>query len=346
MGGDDAPAIVVEGAELVGVRYPDLRFIFHGDEAQLAPLLKKHSKIAEASKIVHTDKEVSMSDKPSEAVRRGRQTSMWLSINAVREGRADVAVSAGNTGALMAMSKVQLKMMPGISRPAIAALWPTLRGESVVLDCGANLECDEKQLVDFAILGEAFAHVELGVENPSVGLLNIGAEELKGHDEIRGAAAILREQVPHMDFRGFVEGDDIGFGTVDVVVADGFTGNIALKAAEGTARQFAGYLRLALKRTWRARIGALLASDAFAALRLKMDPRSSNGGVFLGLNGLVVKSHGGTDATGFEAALEVAMDMASGDFKERAQERLRELAASKSEAGQDDNDDTVQKITG
>lgn len=346
MGGDDAPRVVVEGAELIGVRYPDLRFIFHGDEAQLTPLLKKHSKIAAVSEVVHTDKSVSMSDKPSEAVRRGRQTSMWLAIHAVREGRADVVVSAGNTGALMAMSKVQLKMMPGISRPAIAALWPTMRGESVVLDCGANLECDEKQLVDFAILGEAFAHVELGIENPSVGLLNIGAEELKGHDEIRGAAAILREQVPHMDFRGFVEGDDIGFGTVDVVVADGFTGNIALKAAEGTARQFASYLRLALKRTLRARIGALFAADAFAALRLKMDPRSSNGGVFLGLNGLVVKSHGGTDGTGFAAALEVAMDMASGDFKERAQERLKELAESMASRGQDESSDSIQKITG
>lgn len=325
MGGDFAPAVVVEGVELTLIKYPDIRFLLFGDEAQLEPLLKKYPKAAAASEIVHTDKAVSMSDKPSEAVRRGRKTSMWLTVNAVRQGEAEAAVSSGNTGALMAMSKVQLKTMPGISRPAIAAIWPTTRGESIVLDLGANLEADEKQLVDFAILGEAFAHVELGLESPSVGLLNIGEEELKGHDEIRMAANTLRENVPHMNFTGFVEGGDIGSGKVDVIVTDGFTGNVALKTAEGTARQFAGYLRSAMSRTLRSRIGALFAADAFRALAMKMDPRSSNGGVFLGLNGLVIKSHGGTDGLGFAAALEVAIDMADSDFEERARERLAEL---------------------
>jgi glycerol-3-phosphate acyltransferase PlsX len=327
MGGDFAPDIVVGGAEIAFVRHPNVRFILHGDEAKLGPLLQAHPKVADACEIVHTDQMVKMADKPSEAVRRGRKTSMWLAIDAVRKGQADVAVSAGNTGALMAMSKVQLKTMPGISRPAIAAIWPTAKGETIVLDVGANLVVDEKQLVDFAILGEALAHVELGLESPRVALLNIGAEELKGHDEIRNAANIIREHVPHMNFHGFIEGDEIGSGVVDVVVTDGFTGNIAIKTAEGTAKQMGAYIRAALKRTIWSRIGAVFATDAFNALRRKMDPRHANGGIFLGLNGPVVKSHGGADAMGFASALELAVDMAGSDFAKRAQERLTELNA-------------------
>jgi glycerol-3-phosphate acyltransferase PlsX len=344
MGGDFAPAVVVEGAEIALVRYPNLKFILFGDEAALKPLLVKHPKVAGASRVVHSDKTVSMSDKPSEAVRRGRQTSMWMTVNAVRQGEAQAAVSAGNTGALMAMSKVQLKTMPGISRPAIAAIWPTTRGESIVLDLGANLEADEKQLVDFAILGEAFAHVELGLESPSVGLLNIGEEELKGHDEIRNAANILRENVPQMNFAGFVEGSDIGSGKVDVIVTDGFTGNVALKTAEGTARQFAGYMRSAMQRTLRSRIGALFAANAFRAMKAKMDPRSSNGGVFLGLNGLVIKSHGGTDGLGFAAALDVAIDMADSDFEARARERLAELETHLAEKAENESEELVSPV--
>lgn len=331
MGGDYAPDIVVAGVDRTLVKYPNVRFLLFGDQAKLQPLLAQYPKVAEVSEVVHTDQAVAMSDKPSEAVRRGRKTSMWMTVDAVRQGNADAAVSAGNTGALMAMAKVQLKTMPGISRPAIAGLWPTTRGESIVLDLGANLECDEKQLVDFAILGESFARVELGLEKPTVGLLNIGEEELKGHDEIREAARILRENVPEMNFIGFVEGNDIGTGKADVVVADGFSGNIALKTAEGTARQFADYLRSALGRTIWGRLGAFIAQGAFKALKMKMDPRSANGGVFLGLNGLVVKSHGGTDAIGFASALEVAIDMASSDFAARAHERLAALAFHEAE---------------
>ncbi len=334
MGGDFAPDIVVRGAEIALVRHPNVRFIFHGDQAKLDPLLKAHPKVADACEVVHTDQAVTMKDKPSEAVRRGRKTSMWLAVDAVRKGFADVAVSAGNTGALMAMSKVQLKTMPGVSRPAIAAVWPTTKGETIVLDVGANLVADEKQLVDFAILGEALAHVELGLESPSVALLNIGAEELKGHDEIRTAANIIREQVPHLNFHGFIEGNEIGAGLVDVVVTDGFTGNIAIKTAEGTARQMGGFLSTAMRRTIWSRIGALFASDAFNALRRKMDPRHANGGIFLGLNGLVVKSHGAADAMGFASALDLAVDMSGSDFNERAEERFNELNSTAGEGNE------------
>ncbi len=325
MGGDQAPDIVVEGAAIALLRHPGVRFRLHGDGGLLKPLVKAQRGLSDAAEIVHTDESVLMEDKPSEAVRRGRKTSMWLAIDDVRKGNAHVAVSAGNTGALMAMAKIQLKTMPNISRPAIAALWPTERGESVVLDLGANIATDGRQLVEFAILGEAYA-IALGLPNPSVGLLNIGVEEVKGHDEIKAAAKVLRDSPLEMNYFGFVEGDDIAKGTVDVIVTDGFTGNIALKTAEGTARQFAHFLRLALKRSFWGRLGAFFAAGAFRALSAKMDPRSLNGGVFLGLNGLVVKSHGGTDGKGFASALDVAIDMAESDFKHSIEARLVELA--------------------
>jgi phosphate acyltransferase len=243
-------------------------------------------------------------------LRRGRNTSMWHAIEAVQKKEAQVAVSAGNTGALMAVSMFQLRTLDGIDRPAIAALWPTRRGQSVVLDVGANVECDAQQLVDFAIMGEAFARAVLGLARPTVGLLNVGAEDMKGHDAVKAAAQILREVDLPMEFRGFVEGDDIAEGSVDVVVTDGFTGNIALKTAEGTAKLVAGFLRAALKRSFFGRLGALIASGALGTLRRKLDPRAANGGIFLGLNGIVVKSHGGTDSVGFASALDMAIDMA------------------------------------
>ena len=236
---------------------------------------------------------------------------MWLAIDAVKKGEADVAISAGNTGALMAMAKFHLKTMPGIERPAIAALWPTLRGESIVLDLGATIGADARHLVDMAVMGGAMAQVLFDLERPTIGLLNIGVEEVKGLDQVREAGRILRENPrDSIEYYGFVEGDDIGKGTVDVVVTEGFAGNIALKAAEGTAKQFAQYLRNAINRSVLARIGYLFMRGAFAALREKMDPRRSNGGVFLGLNGIVIKSHGGTDAEGFAAAVDVGYDMA------------------------------------
>jgi glycerol-3-phosphate acyltransferase PlsX len=248
-----------------------------------------------------------MEDKPSKALRQGRwKSSMWLAIEAVKKRQADVAVSAGNTGALMAMSKFELKTLAGIERPAIAALWPTLRGESVVLDVGASIGADAEHLVDLAVMGAAMARILLGLARPTVGLLNIGVEEVKGLEQVRDAGRILREeQLPDLDYVGFVEGDDIGRGKVDVVVTEGFAGNIAIKTAEGTARQLAEYLRDAMNRSLGARIGYLFARSAFAQLRDRMDPRRSNGGVFLGLNGIVIKSHGGTDAEGYAAAIEV-----------------------------------------
>jgi glycerol-3-phosphate acyltransferase PlsX len=235
---------------------------------------------------------------------------MWRAIESVKNKEAEVAISAGNTGALMAMSMFQLGVLEGISRPAIAALWPTKRGQSVVLDVGANISCDAEQLVDFAVMGEAFARAILGLERPTIGLLNVGSEDLKGHDAVKGAALILRNTSLPMEYKGFVEGDDISDGTVDVVVTDGFTGNIALKTAEGTAKMVIGFLRQSLRGSLFGRVGGLIASGALKALRRRLDPNSSNGGIFLGLNGIVVKSHGGADAMAFAGALDMAIDMA------------------------------------
>jgi phosphate acyltransferase len=314
MGGDSGPGIVVAALARVVVRHPAARFVLHGDERMLAPLLAKRAKLADKVTIRHAADRVSMDDKPSLVLRRGRNTSMWHAIEAVKNKEAEVAISAGNTGALMAMSMFQLGVLDGISRPAIAALWPTKRGQTVVLDVGANVSSDADQLVDFAVMGEAFARAVLGLDRPSVGLLNVGSEDVKGHDAVKGAAAILRTASLPIEFSGFVEGDDIAEGTVDVVVTDGFTGNVALKTAEGTAKLVVGLLRSALRRSLLGRIGGLFAAGALGALRRKLDPRALGGGIFLGLNGVVVKSHGGTDAIGFASALDMAIDMAEADI--------------------------------
>ena len=311
MGGDHGPQTVVPGAAIALERRPDTRFILFGDEKQIVPLLESHRALKAASTIVHTEISVRMDDKPSQALRAGRRTSsMWLALAAVKRGEADVAVSAGNTGALMAMSKLCLHMMPQVDRPAIAAMWPTVRGESIVLDVGATIGADAQHLVTLAIMGAAMAHIVLDVPRPTVGLLNVGVEEIKGIEEVKAASRILRESaLPNLDYRGFVEGDDLGKGTVDVVVTEGFTGNIALKTAEGTARQIAQYLREAMGRTVMSRIGYFFARNAFNALRDKLDPRKVNGGVFLGLDGIVIKSHGGADPVGIAGAIEVGYDM-------------------------------------
>jgi len=275
----------------------------------------------------HAPDRVAMEDKPSHVLRRGRETSMWRTIEAVKNKDAEVAVSAGNTGALMAMSMYQLGVIEGISRPAIASIWPTLRGQSVVLDCGANVTATAEQLVDFAVMGEAFAHAILGLDKPSVGLLNVGTEEQKGNDAVKGAAEMLRAATAAnfpMAFHGFVEGNDIAEGTVDVVVTDGFTGNIALKTAEGTAKLVGQFLRRSLKRSLLGQIGAFIASGALNTLRRRLDPRAANGGIFLGLGGVVVKSHGGTDAIGFASALDMAIAMAKADINTKiAADRAR-----------------------
>ena len=319
MGGDHGPSVVISGANVSLIRHPGTEFVLFGDERVIAPLLEAAPGLRAASRVVHTDVAVKMDEKPSQALRHGRwKSSMWLALDAVKRSEADAAVSAGNTGALMAMSRFSLKTLAEIERPAIAALWPTLRGESIVLDVGASIGADAQHLVDMAVMGAAMARVLFDLERPTVGLLNIGVEEIKGLEQVREAGRILRDApLPGMDYRGFVEGSDIGKGTVDVVVTEGFAGNIALKTAEGTARQIGQYLRGAMGRTWRARLGYWLASDAFAMLREKMDPRKSNGGIFLGLNGIVIKSHGGADAEGFASAIDVAHDFARHELLRR-----------------------------
>ncbi|MGE5261434.1 MAG: phosphate acyltransferase PlsX [Actinomycetota bacterium] len=318
MGGDHGPGVVIPAAALALVRHPDMQFLLVGDTAKIEPVLADHPALKAKSRIIHTDVAVAMDAKPSQALRKGRwRSSMWLALEAVRDGRADAAVSAGNTGALMAMAKFCLKTIEGIDRPAIAAIWPTIEAECIVLDVGANVGADARQLVEFALMGAAMARALFGLDRPSVGLLNIGVEEIKGLDQIREAAAVLKEAPLPIHFHGFVEGDDVGQGVVDVVVTDGYTGNIALKTAEGTAKQIGQYLRAALGRTFLARLGAMLAQGAFHALKDKLDPRQLNGGIFLGLNGIVVKSHGGTDATGFASAIDLAYDMASSGVVKR-----------------------------
>jgi len=318
MGGDHGPEVTLPALVRVVERRPDARFLIFGREDQVRPVLERLPRLRDVSDFFHCDVAVRMDDKPSQALRQGRwKSSMWRAIEAVKTGEADACISAGNTGALMAMSKFCLRTMAGIERPAIAAIWPTIRGESIVLDVGATIGADAQQLVDFAILGAAMANALFDIERPTVGLLNVGVEEIKGQEEVKEAGRMLREAaLDTMQYHGFVEGDDIGKGTVDVVVTEGFSGNIALKSAEGTARQIAEYLRAAMGRTLMARLGYLLARGAFQRLREKMDVRKINGGVFLGLKGIVIKSHGGADEEGFAAAVELGYEMVrSGVFE-------------------------------
>ncbi|MBR0739387.1 phosphate acyltransferase PlsX [Bradyrhizobium liaoningense] len=324
MGGDAGAAVVIPGAAISLGRHREIEFLLVGDRAKIEPELERHPQLKAASKIIHTDVAVSGSDKPSQALRRGRKTSsMWLAIDAVKQGEADVAVSAGNTGALMAMARFHLRTLPGIDRPAISAIWPTRRGESVVLDLGATIGGDARHLVSLAVMGAAMVSVVFDKKRPTVGLLNIGTEEIKGHEEIREAGEMLRAMnLPELDYIGFVEGDGIGKGLADVIVTEGYSGNIALKAAEGTARQMADLLRNEIQRSWLSKIGYLFARNAFQALRDKMDPNKSNGGVLLGLNGLVVKSHGGINAEGFAYAIDVGYEMAHYDLLNKINQML------------------------
>ncbi len=324
MGGDHGPSVIIPALAKVAKRRPDVNFLIFGRTDAVRPELDKFPILAPISQFVHCDVSVRMDDKPSQALRQGRwKSSMWKAIEAVKSGEAEACVSAGNTGALMAMSKFCLRTMANIERPAIAAIWPTVRGESVVLDVGATIGADSHQLVDFSILGAAMARSVFGMERPTVGLLNVGVEEIKGQEEVKDAGRLLRDaNLSSMQYQGFVEGDDIGKGTVDVVVTEGFAGNIALKTAEGTARQISGYLRSAMSRTLMAKIGYIFAKGAFDRLREKMDVRKANGGVFLGLNGVVVKSHGGTDDEGFAAAIELAYDMVRNRLLDRIEADL------------------------
>jgi len=317
MGGDNAPGIIVKGANIARQRFPQVDYVIFGREAEVKPLLDRMPKLRAITTLVHTEDVVRSDEKPSVALRSGRSSSMRLAINAVRDGEAVAAVSAGNTGALMAMAKFALKTLPGIDRPAIASYFPTMRGETVMLDLGANVHCDARNLVDFAVMGTACARTVLGVLEPAYGLLNVGSEDIKGHESLHEANAILRAASLPGDYVGFVEGDDIAKGTCDVVVTDGFTGNVALKTAEGTARLVNEYVRRTFKSSLVAGLGYLLARSALRKLRERIDPRRYNGAMFLGLNGIVIKSHGGTDALGFANAIGVGVDMVRQDFLEQ-----------------------------
>ena len=321
MGGDNAPGMVLQGAAMACRRFPDVQFLLFGDERRMARMLKRLRRLRSRSTVHHTEDVVSNDTRVGAALRQGRKSSMRLAIDAVHDGRAAGVVSAGNTGALMGMAKLVLRTLPGIDRPAIAGYFPSQRGETVMLDLGANLDCSAENLAQFAVMGDAFARTVLGVHRPSVGLLNVGSEESKGHDEVRRAAAMLRE-TDLLKFHGFVEGDDITKGTVDVIVTDGFTGNIALKTAEGTAKLYSEFLGRTFRSSLASRLGYILTRRALHKLRARLDPRRYNGAMFVGLNGIVVKSHGGTDTIGFANAIGVAVDMATHRFNDTITKEL------------------------
>jgi glycerol-3-phosphate acyltransferase PlsX len=325
MGGDRAPDIVVEGLEAAAERHPGARFLLVGDESRLTPLLQRHRRARAACTVRHAAETIGGEMKPTAALRL-RGASMRVAIDAVAGGEAKGVVSAGNTGALMALAKVVLRTLPGIDRPAMAAIFPSARGDVVMLDLGANLGCDARNLVQFAVMGDVFARTVLGLTAPTTGLLNVGSEDLKGDDRLREAADVIKGSHIGAQFHGFVEGDDIAAGTTDVVVTDGFTGNITLKASEGALRLIGGLLRQVFSSSWSARLGYLLARPGLDRLREWLDPRRYNGAVMLGLNGVVVKSHGGTDAFGFAHAVDVAMDMVVHRFDERIRDGLGRLA--------------------
>ena len=333
MGGDHGPPVVVGGIRDYIRRHggQDVRFLLHGDETAIVAELAKFNLGSDVCDVRHTDKKIASDEKPAQAMRRGKGSSLWNAIEAVKsaEGRpaeAGAVVSAGNTGALMAISKLILRMSaPGLERPAIVASWPTLRGVTAVLDVGANIESDAEQLVEFAIMGEAFHTAVYGTSRPTIGVLNVGSEDIKGHEEVREAARILREGGLGLNYHGFVEGDDIAKGTVDVVVTDGFTGNIALKTAEGVARFISTLLKEALTSSLQAKVGAAIAMPALKAMAQKIDPSAINGGPLLGLNGIVVKSHGGADAKGFGNAIRIAVDLARSDYMQTVGANLGRL---------------------
>lgn len=319
MGGDEGVRVMMAGIAEARRRHDGLRFKLFGDEARIKAALDNHPNLRASSEIIHCDGVVDGNEKPAAAIRKAKSTSMGLAIQAVKKGDAGAAVSAGNTGALMAMAKLALRTMPGIDRPALAALLPTLGTNDVVmLDLGANTECDTRNLVQFAVMGAAYARVAMDLERPRVRLLNIGTEELKGTDEIREAAAILRGHADlAMSFDGFTEGDKLASGEADVIVSDGFSGNVALKTAEGTARFVTDLLRRAFTSSVRSKIGFLISKPAMHLLRHHLDPNVHNGAVFLGLNGVVVKSHGGANATGVANAVHVAARLVEENITER-----------------------------
>ena len=327
MGGDKAPSMIVRGIQIAAESDPNVKFLLFGDERKILPLLKEYLGAMSVCELRHTSDVVTNDDKPTAALRGAKNSSMRLAINSVAEGEATAIISAGNTGALMAMATIVLKTLPGINRPAIASSFPTQNGDCVMLDLGANVECDANNLVQFAVMGQVYARNELGLSQPSIGILNVGVEGLKGNDSVKEAANILKYSNLPIKFFGFVEGDDIGKGTVDVIVTDGFTGNIALKTAEGTAKMISFFLKDALTSSVLAKIGALLARPAIDSFRAYFDPRRYNGAMLLGLNGICVKSHGGTDEVGFAHAVEVGVNLVRRNFNELIKEDLGQIMA-------------------
>jgi phosphate acyltransferase len=329
MGGDEGLAVMLAGVARARRRFEEMRFILVGDEAAITEGLKNHPNLTAHSEIVHAPEVVGSSEKPSLAIRRAKKTSMGVAIDLVKQGRAAAAVSSGNTGALMAMAKLSLRTMPGIDRPALAGLMPTLgENDTVVLDLGANTECDARNLVQFAVMGAAYARTTLELASPRVALLNIGTEDQKGTEIIRDAAQALKEatHLP-MTFAGFIEGDRLSRGEVDVIVCDGFSGNIALKTAEGTARFVADLLKRAFRSSVRSKIGFLISRPATELLRHHLDPNNHNGAVFLGLNGLVLKSHGSANEIGVATAIAAAAKMVRDDLTRRISEDLGNFEA-------------------
>jgi glycerol-3-phosphate acyltransferase PlsX len=330
MGGDFGPEVTIPAAALALAELPGVKFILFGDERRINPVLAHHPALAAVSVVRHTEKMVGNDEKPSAALRSGKDSSMRLAIEAVKSGDADCIVSGGNTGALMAMSKLILKSLPGIERPALASIFPTMKGVTTVLDLGANIVCDAEILVQFALLGTVYARVVRGVQNPTIGLLNIGSEDMKGHDQLRAAAAVLSSIELPGRYHGFVEGNDIPYGTVDVVVTDGFTGNVTLKVVEGVSKLFSQFTREALHSTLLSRLGALLAYPALKKLKRRMDPRLYNGGMFLGLDGICVKSHGGADDISFANAIKVAANLVEHGFNKRVAYEIEHLMSQES----------------
>ncbi|MFZ1339274.1 MAG: phosphate acyltransferase PlsX, partial [Paracoccaceae bacterium] len=318
MGGDRGPAAVVAGLVDSAAQLPGVRFILHGNQAQLAPLLARHPELAPRVTLRHAERVVTMEDKPSQVMRHGQGTSMWSTIEAVRDGEAGAAVSCGNTGALMAVSMLRLRKLPGVNRPAITCIWPSRNpgGFNLMLDVGADVKADPRDLLQYAVMGASYARNGLAIARPRVGLLNVGTEEHKGRAELKEAADLLAEaaETGGYDYVGFVEGSDIPSDRVDVIVTDGFTGNVALKTGEGTAKLIADFLREAFGAGLLSKFAGLVAMTSLKRLQRRIDPRRANGGVFLGLNGTVVKSHGSADATGVSAAIRLAAQLAGAGF--------------------------------
>ena len=327
MGGDVGPSVVIQACDIALKDLPaDTRLLLHGDESAIRAEMARHPALAPRVEVRHADRVIAMDEKPAQALRRGKGTSMWHAVEAIREGQAGVAISAGNTGALMAISKLILRMSADLDRPALVTSIPHAKGLTTFLDVGANVDCDAERLVEFAIMGEAYHRAAHGVARPTVGLLNVGSEEMKGHEEVREANRILRLGTIDLDYKGFVEGDDITAGTVQVVVTDGFTGNVALKAMEGAARFMSDELRLALSSGLKSKLGYLLARPSLRRFRDKMSPPPA--APLLGLNGLVLKCHGGADARDFAKAIRAAADVAQSGFASEIERNMRRLPAA------------------